>query len=480
MGATTTAPTPRTDSFSVSHSLEYFKRSGSAIAAPASALGGPVAVIRVSGRDLVCLEPILGELPLANTFAFRKIKNPKTGHVIDEALVLRFVAPHSFTGEDVVEIQGHGLASLVSELMGVLSEHGVRTALPGEFSFRALQNQKMSLHQAESLHEALSRADLNVGYASSLVGAGDSSESMRTIMNGSLESLSRARGRIEAAIDFPEAAEEQSSDLRSAETFVRNTFAKLSELLTSYSNFVNSGAEPHVVIVGRPNAGKSTLLNIFAGGDRAIVSDVAGTTRDLVEARVRLPSGRWVRVIDTAGFRNLDSISDSEHTPLEAAGMKKGIEAISRANLVIKLSSLKDPHEFSSIYIEKIPTLDLYSHRDVATTSTHDTFAFDLRALAPEEKQKLLLEMDRRLLSEQESNLKHSHNEPLISGRQARLIDECRLEVELALECLAGRRPIELAGDHLRAAEQTLKAAIGENLGDEYIGQIFSQFCLGK
>jgi tRNA modification GTPase len=153
-----------------STSLKYFRRLGQSIYAPATALGGPVVAIRVSGTDLSNLKKIVGEFPKAGSFSLQAIIDPLSGDQIDKAVVLYFKSPHSFTGEDVIEIQMHGVTSLVNRLFFVLEKLGVQLALPGEFSFRAVKNERMTLVEAEGLQQAFSVDGIRAEVASGLLG----------------------------------------------------------------------------------------------------------------------------------------------------------------------------------------------------------------------------------------------------------------------------------------------------------------------
>lgn len=509
-------------------SRAYVQRLGQPIVAIASGAGGSVGVIRLSGRDLsVFAEMFRGPLPGPGEFALRDVVG-RDGSRIDRALVLYFQAPHSFSGENVIEIQGHGVESLLGALTARACELGARQALPGEFSFRAVWNEKMSLEQAERLNECYSIADLKAKSASALLGFSDrDSARAQEVMRGLLELVQKARGRVEAAIDFSEAEQEQSDDVRSALHTIDGVTQQVSRLMSSYENF-NRAHVPTVVLVGAPNAGKSTLLNILAEGERALVSPVAGTTRDFIEARVRLPSGQWIRVIDTAGLREVPGSSSNpsgdsalppssrggsdDHSRLELLGMQKTRELMQTSRVIVWVRSCEEsdlpgvatgadwpidtrervgPGSWISQprpqpRAEPKPEIEVWSHRDLATSDeTHrDRAAFDfvkesaacrdyiLRCIASALAGEFATKDSARGL-EQESV-------PEITRRQFQLLKIANDELCLARACLEGARPIELCADHLRQTELELNRALGRGLGDEYIGQIFSQFCLGK
>jgi tRNA modification GTPase len=460
--------TPATER-SVSSATDYFRRAGSPIAALATAPGGPVAVLRVSGRDLSFLKPLLGELPAAGTFRYQKLKSAKdSSKVLDEVLVLGFMTPHSFSGEDVVEIQGHGVASVVEEILGEIVALGARPALPGEFSFRALLNGRMSLAKAESLQSAFLIDGLDAQPASRLLSVPPSAEGeLERRLSRCLEDLSAARGRIEAAIDFSEAEQEQAQDIASALSRVAAVRDSLAGLLSSYSNFCRNAGEAKVALIGPPNAGKSTLLNLLAGGKRALVSSEAGTTRDVIEAKVRTPAGRTLRFLDTAGLR-------TEATGLEAEGMALGMEAAEGAQVVVVVRSALTP-DLAVPLRSQSPIIDIFSHGDLLRTPGSATNVFDFKGSSDRVASYLLSRCD-DILSQGSRELP----DVLISKRQEGHLLQIQRGLTEASECLEGRRPLELAGDALRFCEEQLRMSLGQGVSDDYIGQIFTQFCLGK
>ena len=459
--------------------LTYFKRRGHSIAALATAVGGPVSIVRVSGSALTKVESLVGPLPKPGTFELRNLKT-QDGTVLDRALVLYFQNPNSFTGEDVIEIQGHGVASVSETILLELTKLGVERALPGEFSFRAYLSGKMDLKEAEALQMAYALEGLSQETASKLVTLKTKSDSAVTSrLTDAVNSVLSARGRAEAAIDFPEAEEEQSNDIRSAEKFLVDAQSSLASLLNSHRNFCQAGGEITVAIVGEPNAGKSSLFNLLVGGYRAIVSPHAGTTRDVVDARIRLPSGRTLRVIDTAGLRN--ATQDS----VESLGIELGVEAALSAQLVIWVRHIdrartgtEEASLESRIALLSQPRVEIKTHADLYPAQ-RNTNAFSLTQNTAEVSRWILGELD-QLAQGFDSTRSQATESEFVSLRQGELIALSLVEVQSALECVRGQRPLELAADHLRKAEEKLRQSVGQELSDEYIGQIFSHFCLGK
>ena len=451
--------------------------------AAATALGGPVAIVRVSGRDLSFLEELVGPLPAAGEARLRRLMS-QDRQFLDEALVLRFVAPHSFSGEDVVEIQGHGIPALVEKIQEIIIALGAQAALPGEFSFRAVFNQKMSLEEASRLQTLFGMEGLASSAASKLLSFGPSSDDRANQLFAELlEKVSAARGRVEAAIDFAEADEEQAHDIASAEQRLVEVERTLQELLNTYDVFARNARLPTVILLGRPNAGKSTLLNLLVGGKRSLVSEFAGTTRDYVEVQLRTPSGQSFRLLDTAGLRGAREEADF----LERQGMELGLEMMELADILIWVEDLRSPSaSFGDPRIDRLFSekkfLKIHTHADLSPRDeAPNAMAFNLLGEGATLAARSVFDfVERVCASRGEDGLLVAEETQLISRRQEELCRKALAETREALRCVRGERPLEIVGDILRHLDSLLRQTRGEALTDDYIGQIFTQFCLGK
>lgn len=464
-----------------SDSLEYFKRNGTPIVAVATALGGPVAIIRVSGTNLDFLKNCIGEFPPHSTASLRSLKD-RNQKFLDEALILFFKGPKSFTGEDVIEIQSHGVSALIEKIISEIIFFGALPALPGEFSFRAVTNNKMTLDAASRLQSVFAQEGADSSFASRLLGTPASAdEALQKIFNEALEDVSAARGRVEAAIDFSEAEHEQAEDIASAEERTLKLQKSLRQLLNSYDVFVSSSKQPRVVLFGRPNAGKSTLLNLMCGSERALVSSQAGTTRDYVEVLLKTRSGRPFRLVDTAGLW-----SSTRNDEIELAGMGLARELMRNAEILIWVRDSRELEKnFGDTEVDAILSqknaISLWTHADLLDSGqNNDSPRFCLLGVRSHEVLDFVFEKIDSYFQRSETQALELDSELLVSQRQAAHLREAILLIEEVLDCLRGRHPLELVGDLLRNVEASLRRVRGEGVTDDYVGQIFTQFCLGK
>lgn len=471
------------------NSLEYFQRVGTPIVAVATALGGPVAIVRVSGSELDFLERCIGPMPSHGSSSLRSLKD-QNGEFLDEALVLFFKAPKSFSGEDVVEIQGHGVPALVERIVSELIFLGAKQALPGEFSFRSVLNNKMTLDDASRLQSVFANEGLGASSASTLLGFSKSKEDdVQKKFSESLEAVAAARGRVEAAIDFSEAEEEQAADIASAQNKLFQVQQSLRDLLNVYDVFVSNSRIPKVVLFGKPNAGKSTFLNLMCGATRSLVSPQAGTTRDYVEVNLKTERGVAFRLVDTAGLRNLAG-SSSLNDQIEEAGIEMGLDLMAQADVLVWIQDARDAElDFGDPRVDLFLSskensekcISIRTHGDLLLSDSANGSDGIYNLLAPQSRAAAnyaFSEIEKQILKAKTENLNSS--KALLSQRQELLVRESLSHVEDALGSLSGMRPLEIVGDSLRSLEASLRRAKGEGVSEDYIGQIFTQFCLGK
>lgn len=426
------------------------------IFALASARGkAGVAVIRISGPDAWDAgRALAGTLPQPRTAALRRLTSPETG-LLDEALVLPFRSGHSFTGEDVVELHLHGSLATVSAVLGVLGQlPGLRPAEPGEFTRRALENERLDIAQVEGLADLIEaetesqrRQALRI-----LSGAlGLAAEAWRT-------DLVRAAALLEATIDF--ADEDVPVDVTPEVTVLID--AVLSTLRREAAGAkaaerIRDGFE--VAIVGPPNVGKSTLLNTLAGRDAAITSDVAGTTRDVIEVRMDL-HGLPVTILDTAGLRDTDD-------PVEGLGVQRAIDRAGAADLRVILKEFPDDAPLLAPVGDDIVAVgkaDLHPTQDFAVSGVTGAGLDSLIAM-------IVSRLETRA-SGVATATRERHRRAILSAIAA--LESARDEI--------GRGPerSELAAEELRMAIRALDSLVGRVDVEHILHEIFASFCLGK
>ena len=312
-------------------------RDSDVIAAVASGAGATaVAIIRVSGKDALGLvSPALSFLGKPNaaprTMHYGRLRDPATGAVIDDVMAAAFVAPHSFTGEDSVEIFCHGGPYIVRRILTTLYALGARPAAPGEFTRRAFLNGKLDLTEAEGIRALVTAESEHQWVAARHLATGRLKERIEGLRRQLIECLAY----LEAQIDFPDEGDTAHLHLEHVKTRAVSVNAAISTLLATYDDGKVAARGLMVALFGAPNAGKSTLMNELLGRDRAIVSEIAGTTRDYLEEPC-LVEGRLLRLVDMAGVRAADG-SAGAVDPIEQVGIASSLRLARDADLVLFL-----------------------------------------------------------------------------------------------------------------------------------------------
>ena len=439
------------------------------IAAIATAPGaGGVGIVRLSGaRARAIAEAITGPA-LAPRHAHYARFTAANGETLDDGIALYFKAPASYTGEDIVELQAHGSPIVLEQLVQRCVELGARRARPGEFSERAFLNGKLDLAQAEAVADLIAAADANAARAARRALEGEFSRRVEALAADVLA----IRVHVEAAIDF---ADEPIDTLGGAQLRARFTNAaqSLDELLRAAERGRRLRDGLHAVIVGPPNAGKSSLLNALAGSDRAIVTDIAGTTRDLLHEVVRI-DGVELTLVDTAGLREGGDA-------IEREGMRRARDELARADLAIVVLDARDVKTGRNAVTDAIAGVprQLWIHnksdllRAAAPFDTGERLHVSARTGAGLEA----LHARLRVLAQGEGEA----GEGAFTAR-ARHVDALRQaqsELALAREQL-DHDALDLAAESLRHAHDALGEITGHVRADDLLGHIFSSFCIGK
>ncbi|MBO4769093.1 MAG: tRNA uridine-5-carboxymethylaminomethyl(34) synthesis GTPase MnmE [Bacteroidales bacterium] len=447
----------------------------STICAPATATGGAIALIRVSGKDaLNCVESIfkpasLGASPLASAsgYTMRYGTIVSGEETVDEVVVAIFRAPNSYTGEDCVEISCHGSAYIVSRILDLLVSSGARMAEPGEFTRRAFLAGKMDLAQAEAVADVIaaeSQAQHRV--ALNQLRGGYSAE-LQTIRDRLLELASL----LELELDFSE-EEVEFADRSRLRNLLEEAESHCNALADSFriGNAIRNGVP--VAIVGAPNSGKSTLLNALLRDDRAIVSDIPGTTRDTVEETCVI-DGVLFRFIDTAGIREA---SDE----VERLGIERTYKKISEARIVLGLlDGTLSPSLFdaeSASIATKIP-----EHAELILLANKSDIAGSNRSgcLSISAKTGEGLDKLRSILVEK-AGIPSSEGTLVTNARHASALRSAAKSLSAVISGLDSGISGDLLSEDLRDALRHLGTITGEITTDEILGEIFGRFCIGK
>lgn len=438
-----------------------------AIATGAGAAG--VGAVRVSGPLAPAIAAsMLGREPTprhAHFAAFREAQ----GELIDRGILLYFPGPASYTGEHVLELQGHGSAVLLDALLRRCISLGARLARPGEFTERAFLNGKLDLAQAEAVADVVS--------ATSEAGARAALRSMEGVFSARVDALLAElialRVHIEAAIDFPEEEIDFLADPVIGEKLAALR-ASLDALLVETRRGVRLNDGISVAIVGRPNAGKSSLLNALAGAERAIVTDIAGTTRDVLREAIRI-DGVTLELADTAGLRDSDDVVEREgirraRAQLERCDVAMLVTVAEHAETDLALLERTPSHASRIVVVNKIDLTELSARR--VDAGSHEQFW--LSTLTGEGLD-ALRDVLRRLATS-------GAGEGAFSARRRHVVSLEQVETHFthAAYALHDAHAGELAAEELRHAQMALGEITGVYSSDDLLGAIFSSFCIGK
>ena len=414
---------------------------------------------------------VLGKLPAPREATYRHFRDAD-GATIDQGLALFFSAPHSFTGEDVLELHAHGAPVVVDLLLKRLLALGARLARPGEFSERAFLNGKIDLAQAEAVADLISAGSEAAARSALRSLAGEFSKHIRAIVGD----LVHLRTYVEAAIDFPEEEIDFLADQRIA-VELAHISRGIEELLAGTQQGCLLQAGMTLVLAGAPNAGKSSLLNALAQEDTAIVSALPGTTRDVVRARIDI-DGLPIHVLDTAGLRDSPD-------PIEREGVERARAAMARADRVLLL--IDDTHEEARAIDRlraQVPTnvaaTVVYNKIDLTGRAPGMFVIGSASAIAISAKNGSGLDALRDHLKACVGYQPAGEGTFIARRRHLDAIRSAQTHVAQGRRQLADRHAGELLAEELRQAQLALAEITGEFTSDDLLGEIFSSFCIGK
>jgi len=429
-----------------------------------------VAVIRISGHLVQNIATsILGKVPQPRVAMYTNFYDAQQT-ILDTGLALFFPQPHSFTGEDILELQGHGSYILIQDIIQTIINLGARLARPGEFSERAFLNNKIDLIQAEAIADVIDANSQVAARAALRSLQGEFSQKIYSL----LEKLIALRMYVEAAIDFVEEEINFLAD-QTIESQLKNLIAQVEHILknATQGSLLREGIQ--VVIIGEPNVGKSSLLNALSGRNAAIVTDIAGTTRDVLREKI-LIDGLPLHIIDTAGLRHSSDIVEQE-------GIRRAKQEIAQADLLLMMVDAKDKTSKIAFKLDlpyKVPHIIIRNKIDllteVANVKYNDNHTCISLSVKTGEGLSLLKSLIKKTVGFQEQS------EGIFSARHRHLtaLNHTVQHLKNGLHQLKQYQAGELLAEELRLAQQCLNEITGEFTSDDLLGKIFSSFCIGK
>ena len=427
---------------------------------------GGVSIIRISGGEALAIAArVSGITPAPRRATLAHIRDAR-GDTLDQALLLYYPAPHSYTGEDTLEIQGHGGIAVTQAVLAAVLDAGARLAEPGEYTRRAYHNGKIDLAQAEAIADLINARSQAAVKAANRSLQGDFSRETDTLA----AELLALRTYIEAALDFPE---EEIDYLQEGDIAARLQAwgDRLRALLarSRQGRLMNDGI--NLVIAGKPNAGKSSLLNALVGEERAIVTAQAGTTRDIVRETV-LIHGMPVNILDTAGLREADDLIEQE-------GIRRTRHALSQADLILLLrdGSALDDTSGDEALPASVPLLLAYNKADQTPPAVQAQHTDGLWLSA---KTGAGIDALRDEIARMVGRDEREESPYIARERHLRALQQAETHYHDALTQLRSTQNGELIAEELRLAHEALGSITGAVSSDDLLGHIFSSFCIGK
>ena len=439
------------------------------IAAIATAAGrGGIGVVRVSRRDLLSLATsMLGKTPAPRCATYASFLDAQ-GQVMDQGIALFFPAPHSYTGEDVLELQGHGGTAVLQLVLQRCLESGARLAQPGEFTQRAFLNGKLDLAQAESVADLIDATSSQAARSAMRSLQGEFSQAIRHLVDG----LIRLRMLVEAMLDFPE-EEIDATDVTQRGLQLGKLCNELDIILrlAQQGSLLREGA--HIVLAGQPNVGKSSLLNRLSGEEVALVSEIPGTTRDVIRQAIQI-GGVPLHIIDTAGLRE-------SQDAIEQMGIARTRSTLQKADAIMVLVDASrglsaDDRKILDELPRNIPRLHVFNKIDL----------LDQTARVEERDGECHIYLSAKtgagleLLREKLLALIGWHQEAGVFMARERHVRALRSAREHLQRTVGEVGRAEIFAEDLRLAQEHLSTITGEFTADDLLGEIFSGFCIGK
>ena len=453
---------------------------GETIAAIATAIvpqQGSIGIVRLSGDKALSIAQTLFSAPgqqhwESHRLLYGHIRHPKTNAIVDEALVLLMLAPRSYTREDVVEFHCHGGIMPVQQVLNLCVSQGARLAEPGEFTLRAFLNGRIDLTQAESVAELVDAKSVQASQIALAGLQGKLAQSIRHLRTTCLNILAEVEARIDFEDDLPPLDEAEIVQQLAAVQTTVETMLKTAE----QGELLRTGLK--VAIVGRPNVGKSSLLNAWSHSDRAIVTDLPGTTRDVVESQL-VVQGIPVQVLDTAGIRETED-------KVEKMGVERSRRAAEQADLILFMidadAGWTDEDEQIYQQVAGRPLILLINKIDLIDTQQWQLPRSIVRSVKTAVGKNIGIEgVETAILDTvQAGDLTAANLDFAINQRQETALIQVKIALEQVQVTIENQLPLDFWTIDLRAAIKTLGEITGEGITESVLDRIFHQFCIGK
>ncbi|MCY6492441.1 tRNA uridine-5-carboxymethylaminomethyl(34) synthesis GTPase MnmE [Leptolyngbya sp. GGD] len=436
---------------------------------------GSVGIVRLSGSESVAIAKNLFHAPGQQTWESHRIlygfiRHPETDHLIDEALLLLMLAPRSYTREDVIELHCHGGIMAVQQVLQLCIEQGARLAQPGEFTLRAFLNGRIDLTQAESISDLVGARSPQAAQTALAGLQGKLAHPIRHLRATCLDILAEVEARIDFEDDLPPLDED----------LIRSQFDQVLADVTRILDTADRGellrTGLKVAIVGRPNVGKSSLLNAWSRCDRAIVTDLPGTTRDVVESQL-VVGGIPIQVLDTAGIRETED-------QVEKIGVERSRLAAESADLVLfTIDAQAGFTELDREIYDRVrdrPLILVINKIDLAEPTSALPSALQIVKTAAAQNQGIDALETAILDTVQSGQIQAANMDLAINQRQAAALTRAKLALQQVQVTISNQLPLDFWTIDLRSAIQALGEILGEDVTESVLDRIFSRFCIGK
>lgn len=422
-----------------------------------------VAIIRISGPDAFkAIKNLVKDfVPKQNTVLFKEIEIDNK--FLDQALILSFIAPNSFTGENVIEIQSHGNMYIVEQILNELSKQDIRASEPGEFMKQAFMNNKIDLTQSEAINTLILSENKSLTERSKLNLSGKQTD----VINQTINKLTQILAKIQISIDYPENTDLPEYSKKGIKELLIKHKNEMIKIISNSKSLIKISKGIKVALIGKPNAGKSSLMNALLDEERAIVSEFQGTTRDVIESSLIINDVK-VTLQDTAGLRETNDLIEKE-------GIKKTMETLVKADIVIVIEEPSDRIDYINLNNFKNKIIKVMNKNDLEKNVDHDYISISA-----------LNKQIEPLLNKLKEVIKHDltkvniEDAMLITSNQVKKFEDVLNHINESIKLIEDDLPIDIISLEVEQAIKKLGLILGTEIDQDYITNLFATFCIGK